>query len=71
MPAKKAKKIKKVRTAEDIKLITLLNKVAVMCRDCHEVGSPLTHEVVEMESMLWRFADDRGYNREHFYGDFE
>jgi|6_EtaG_2_1085325.scaffolds.fasta_scaffold236793_2 hypothetical protein len=71
MAAKKKVVKKKVRTQEDIKLITFLNKVARMCRDCHEVGSPLTHEVVEMESMLWRFADDRGYNREHFYGDFE
>ena len=69
-PKKKVVK-KKVRTAEDIKLITLLNKVSSMCRDCHEAGSPPTHEVVEMESMLWRFADDRGYNREHLYGDFE
>ena len=71
MAAKKAKKTTKVRTPEDIKLIILLNKVARMCRDCHEAGSPPTHEVVEMEGMLWRLASDRGYNREHFYGDFE
>jgi hypothetical protein len=71
MPAKKAKKIKKVRTAEDIKLITLLNKVAVMCRDCHEAGSPPTHEVVQMETMLWQFAHDKGFKRDTFYGDFE
>ena len=71
MAAKKKPVKKKVRTPEDIKLIILLNKVASMCRDCHEAGSPPTHEVVEMEGMLWRLATDRGYNREHFYGDFE
>ena len=71
MGVKKEKKTKKVRTPEDIKLITLLNKVAVMCRDCHEVGSPPTHEVVEMDNMLWRFANDRGFKRDSFYGDFE
>ena len=69
-PKKKAVK-KKVRTPEDIKLIALLNKVASMCRDCHEAGSPPTHEVVAMESMLWRFANERDYAREHFYADFE
>jgi len=71
MAAKKAKKTTKVRTPEDIKLITLLNKVAVMCRDCHEVGSPPTHEVVEMDNMLWKFANDKGFKRDSFYGDFE
>ena len=71
MGVKKEKKTKKVRTPEDIKLITLLNKVAVMCRDCHEVGSPPTHEVVEMDNMLWRFANDKGFKRDSFYGDFE
>jgi len=71
MAAKKAKKTTKARTPEDVKLMAILNKVASMCRDCHEAGSPPTHEVVEMESMLWRFASDRGYNREHFYGDFK
>ena len=71
MAIKKAKKTTKARTPEDVKLMAILNKVASMCRDCHEAGSPPTHEVVEMESMLWRFASDRGYNRESFYGDFE
>ena len=71
MAAKKKVVKKKVRTPDEIKLLTLFNKVAVMCRDCHEAGSPPTHEVVVMEGMLWRLASDRGYNREHFYGDFE
>ena len=42
-----------------------------MCRDCHEAGSPPTHEVVQMETMLWRFASDNGFKRDSFYGDFE
>lgn len=71
MPPKKKAVKKKVRTPEDIKLITLLNKVSVMCRDCHEAGSPPTHEVVQMETMLWQFAHDKGFKRESFYGDFE
>ena len=71
MPPKKKAVKKKVRTPEDIKLITLLNKVSVMCRDCHEAGSPPTHEVVQMEPMLWQFAHDKGFKRESFYGDFE
>ena len=71
MPPKEKAVKKKVRTPEDIKLITLLNKVSVMCRDCHEAGSPPTHEVVQMETMLWQFAHDKGFKRESFYGDFE
>ena len=71
MAAKKAKKTTKARTPEDVKLITLFNKVAVMCRDCHEAGSPPTHEVVQMETMLWRIATDYGFKRDSFYGDFE
>ena len=71
MAVKKAKKTTKVRTPEDITLITLLNKVAVMCRDCHEVGCRPTHEVVEMDNMLWKFANDKGFKRDSFYGDFE
>ena len=42
-----------------------------MCRDCHEAGSPPTHEVVQMETMLWRIATDYGFKRDSFYGDFE
>ena len=71
MPPKKKAVKKKVRTPEDIKLITLLNKVSVMCRDCHEAGSPPTHEVVQMETMLWRISTDYGFKRDSFYGDFE
>jgi hypothetical protein len=71
MPRKKKAVKKKVRTPEDVKLITLLNKVSVMCRDCHEAGSPPTHEVVQMETMLWQFAHDKGFERENFYGDFK
>ena len=68
--AAKKKKSKKVRTPEDVKLIEFINKVAEMCRDCHEAGSPPTHEVVAMEGMLCRIAYGRGYDREHWYGDF-
>jgi hypothetical protein len=70
MAAKKIKKAKKVRTEEDAKLMKLMNEVAEMCRDCQEVGSPPSHKVVEMQGNLWRLANSKGYEREHYWGDF-
>jgi hypothetical protein len=74
MPAKKKiKKPKKVnvRTPEDVKILGLINEVAEMCRDCQEIGSPPTHKVVEMQSNLWKYANDKGYKRDNWYGNFE
>ena len=71
MPAKKVKKTKRARTPEDATLIKLLNGVAEMCRDCQEVGSPPSHKVAEMQGDLYRLANSKGYEREHYWGDFK
>jgi hypothetical protein len=68
--AAKKKKAKKVRTEEDTNLIKLMNEVAEMCRDCQETGSPPSHKVVEMQGRLWKIAHNKGYEREHYWGDF-
>ncbi len=68
--AAKKKKAKKVRSEEENTLLMLMNEVAEMCRDCNEVGSPPIHKVVEMQGRLWKIANEKGYEKENYWGNF-
>ena len=71
MTAKKTVKVKKEPTEYDILVLELINNSLTVTQSVLEVGSAMANDCHDVDDIIHKICNLKGYDREDYWGDFK